>query len=104
MRCEVPNTEMRLKTDMFANVDLPTRFSKQALAVPTDALQQIEGKTVVFVQKSSTKFDVRPVEKGQTVNSMTEIVHGLSAGERVVFHGAFQLKSILVSGEMGDND
>lgn len=104
VRCEVDNRTMRLKTDMFANIELPTRFSKQALAVPSSALQQVEGKNVVFVQHSATSFEARQVERGVTVGDQTEIVGGLSAGEHVVSQGAFHLKSILAGGELGDQD
>jgi len=103
VRCEVDNREMRLKTDMFANIELPTKFSKQALAVPSTALQDVEGKNVVFVQHSPTKFEARQVEKGVTVNGQTEIISGLSAGERIVSQGAFHLKSILAGGQLGDD-
>lgn len=102
VRCEVANKDMRLKTDMFANIELPTRFSKSALAVPLSAMQDVESKNVVFVQVGPTKFESREVEKGVTVNGMTEIIHGLSPGEQVVTQGAFHLKSILASGELGE--
>lgn len=101
VRCEVDNHDMRLKTGMFANVELPTTFSKQALVVPSSALQQVEGKNVVFVRHSSTQFEKREVEKGVTVSGQTEIVSGLKAGEPVVTQGAFHLKSILAGGELG---
>ncbi|HEY1213367.1 MAG TPA: efflux RND transporter periplasmic adaptor subunit [Bryobacteraceae bacterium] len=104
VRCEVDNRDMRLKTDMFANIELPTRFSKQTLAVPSSALQEVEGKNVVFVQLAPTRFEVRPVEKGVTVNDLTEVVSGLKPGEQVVSQGAFHLKSILAGGELGDQD
>ncbi len=103
VRCEVENREMRLKTEMFANIELPTKFSKQALAVPSTAVQDVEGKNVVFVQHSPTKFEARQVEKGVTVNGQTEIISGLSAGERIVSQGAFHLKSILAGGQLGDD-
>ncbi len=103
VRCEVNNHDFRLKADMFANIDLPTKFSKQALAVPADALQVVEGKNVVFVRRSQTQFEKREVEKGTTVNRQTEIVSGLKQGEPVVTQGAFHLKSILAGGELGDD-
>jgi cobalt-zinc-cadmium efflux system membrane fusion protein len=87
---------------MFANIELPTNFSKQAIAVPPSALQQVEGKNVVFVRRSPTQFEEREVEKGVTVREMTEIVSGLKAGEPVVTQGAFHLKSILAGGELGE--
>ncbi|WP_245536111.1 efflux RND transporter periplasmic adaptor subunit [Terriglobus roseus] len=102
VRCEVANKDVRLKTDMFANIELPTKFSKQALAVPSTALQDVEGKNVVFVQHGPTTFESRQVEKGVTINGQTEIISGLSAGERVVTQGAFHLKSILAGGDLGE--
>lgn len=103
VRCEVANPETQLKTDMFANVELPTTLSKQALAVPTGALQEVEGKNVVFVRRSPTQFEKREVEKGVTVKDRTEIVSGLKPGEPVVTQGAFHLKSILAGGELGED-
>ena len=103
VRCEVVNRNMRLKTDMFANIQLPTKFSKQAIAVPTSALQEVEGKNVVFIRRSQTQFEKREVGKGVTVNNQTEIVTGLKSGEPVVAQGAFHLKSILTGGELGED-
>jgi cobalt-zinc-cadmium efflux system membrane fusion protein len=103
VRCEVSNHDLRLKTDMFANIELPTKFSKQAIAVPSSALQDMEGKNVVFIRHSPTQFEKREVEKGVTVNNQTEIVSGLKPGEPVVTQGAFHLKSILAGGELGED-
>ena len=102
VRCEVANPQMQLKTDMFANVELPTKLTKQALAVPSSALQQVEGRNVVFVRRSETTFQKREVEKGVTVKDQVEIVSGLKPGEPVVTQGAFHLKSILAGGELGE--
>ena len=84
VRCDVSNHDLRLKTDMFANIELPTKFSKQAIAVPSAALQVLEGKNVVFVRRSPTQFEKREVEKGVTVKQQTEILRGLKQGEPVV--------------------
>ena len=103
VRCEVSNHDLRLKTDMFANIELPTKFSKQAIAVPSAALQVVEGKNVVFIRHSQTQFVKREVEKGVTVKQQTEILRGLKQGEPVVTQGAFHLKSILAGGELGED-
>ena len=42
VRCEVANDGVRLKLDMFATVQLPTTFSRQAIAVPVGAIQQLD--------------------------------------------------------------
>lgn len=102
VRCEVPNPGTRLKLDMFASVQLPTTFSRKAVAVSQAALQQLEGRTVVFVSKGPTAFEVRTVKTGNTVQSRTEIVEGLSEGEPIVVQGAFHLKSIVAGKELGE--
>ena len=102
VRCEVPNPGMLLKLDMFANVSLPTSFHRNALAVPVSAIQQVEGRTVVFVRKDTTKFEARPVSRGETVREMIEITSGLTEGEPVVTEGSFHLKSILAGKDLGE--
>jgi len=102
VRCEVPNPAIRLKLDMFASVQLPTTFSRKAMAVPQSALQQLDGKTVVFVRKNPTAFEVRPVRTGNIVLNQTEILEGLKPGEMIVVQGAFHLKSIVAGKELGE--
>lgn len=102
VRCEVPNGSMKLKLDMYANVQLPTTFSRKTLAVPSGAVQEVGDKTVVFVRRSATEYEPRVVTAGKTVRELVEIVSGLTAGEMVVKAGAFHLKSILVGKELGE--
>ena len=102
VRCEVPNPGLRLKLDMFASVRVPTTFSKEAIAVPVSAIQQMEDRTVLFIQKGETSFELRPVKTGNTVNGQLEIVSGLRPGEKVVTQGAFHLKSILAGKDLGE--
>ena len=102
VRCEVSNPGIRLKLDMFATVQLPTTFSRRAMAVPISALQQVEDQNVVFIRKAATTFEVRPVEVGKTVNGLVEIGSGLREGEQLVTQGAFHLKSILAGKELGE--
>jgi membrane fusion protein, heavy metal efflux system len=104
VRCEVPNPEVRLKLDMFASIALPTHFSQRGLVVPAAAIQELEGKDVVFVRKSDTGFEIRPVTKGKILNELVEIQAGIREGEQIVSQGAFHLKSIALSGEIGEEE
>ncbi len=104
VRCEVANPKSLLKLDMFATVDLPTTVSKNALVVPSDALQTLEGRTVVFVKSTPSQFVARIVERGRTAGTVTEIVRGLKAGEPVVTSGAFQVKSAQQAKELGEKE
>ncbi|MEO8593923.1 MAG: efflux RND transporter periplasmic adaptor subunit [Candidatus Solibacter sp.] len=102
VRCEVANTNLRLKLDMFAIVQLPTTFSRQAIAVPVGAIQQLDAKTVVFVQRGAAQFEVREIKPGKTVSGQVEILAGLRQGEPVVVVGSFHLKSIVAGKDLGE--
>jgi membrane fusion protein, heavy metal efflux system len=102
VRCEVSNPRIELKLDMFATVRLPTKFSRQGLAVPNSAIQQWEDKNFVFVQTAPTKFMAREVGLGKVINNETEVVSGLRSGEPIVVNGSFHLKSIVRSKQLGE--
>ena len=69
VRCEVSNLGFRLKLDMFAAVEVPTTFSRKAIAVPTGAIQQIESKNVVFVRRTVQTFETRAVKTGKALEA-----------------------------------
>jgi cobalt-zinc-cadmium efflux system membrane fusion protein len=104
VRCEVANPDVRLKLDMFAAIQLPTHFSRRALVVPASAIQQMNGSDVVFIRKSQTAFETRPVRTGKTLDDVTEIQAGLRQGEGVVSTGSFHLKSVALSGQIGEEE
>jgi cobalt-zinc-cadmium efflux system membrane fusion protein len=104
VRSEVDNPGHKLKLDMFATVRVPTTLRRDALAVPEEAIQQLEGRTVVFVQTDETKFEARTVQVGSTVQGMTEIIGGIEKGASIVTRGAFKLKSIALSGQLGEGE
>ena len=100
VRCRVANPAGRLKLDMLATVQLPTSLKRAALSVPADAVQDIEGRTVVFVRASPSSFSVREVETGSSAGGRIEITRGLKDGEPVVSKGAFAVKSVLLGKEL----
>jgi cobalt-zinc-cadmium efflux system membrane fusion protein len=102
VRCEVANSDFRLKLDMFATVQLPTTFSRKAIAVPIGALQQVGAKIVVFVQCGAAQFEAREIKPGKTVSGQLEVLAGLREGEPVVIVGAFHLKSIVAGKDLGE--
>lgn len=104
VRCDVANPNRLLKLDMFATVDLPTPVLKNALVVPSDAVQTLDGRSVVFVKSTPSTFVVRTVERGRTAGALTEIVRGLKAGELIVTRGAFQVKSARQAKELGEKE
>ena len=104
VRCEVENPGTRLKLDMFATVALPTTSKVDALTIPESAVQQINGKTIVFVRVGETMFEPREVKTGKTIDGSTEVASGLSKGDPVVVQGAFHLKSMTLGNELGEGE
>ena len=100
-RIEVANPGRKLKPEMFATVELALAAdAPPVLAVPEDALQELEGKKVLFVTDNGTEFKVRPVEAGRAASGMVEIVSGLKEGERYAVKGSFMLKAEQKKGEL----
>ena len=71
-----------------------------ALVVPGEAIQTVEGRPSVFVVEGRG-FRARPVVTGRTADGRTEILSGLTGGERIAGVGAFLLKAELAKGDAG---
>jgi membrane fusion protein, heavy metal efflux system len=95
LRLELPNTDGRLKPEMFATVRLFSETQPDRLSVPESALQRDQGKTFVFVRRTATEYELREVQVGESNGTNISIVTGLTEGEPVVTEGAFVLKSEL---------
>ncbi len=96
LRAVVDNPDRRLKAGMFVDVALPGEAIPDALVVPASALQEIRGRTVVFVRHEDETFEVRGVDVGARSGGWVEIREGLRRGESVVVSGGFTLKSELL--------
>ncbi|MGE5359612.1 MAG: efflux RND transporter periplasmic adaptor subunit [Bacteroidales bacterium] len=96
VRCGVPNADGRLKPEMFITASLGESEPRPIVAVPSQAVHEIDQKTVVFVADASGAFRRREVSVGSDVNGMIEVRAGLKAGERVATTGSFLLKSELL--------
>lgn len=100
VRAEIPNPERRLRPGMLLTLQLQSE-ERETLLVPEEALLSHDREHTVFVVESEDGADSgngatlravqRPVRTGTRVQGAIEIRDGLSAGERVVTHGAFRL-------------
>lgn len=104
VRCVLLNRDGRLKLDMFAAVELPTTEAGKTLAVPAEALQQMDAETVVFVQRDPTHFEKRVVQVSQRGEGWVELPVGVRKGERVVTKGSFYVKSALSREQIGGGE
>jgi membrane fusion protein, multidrug efflux system len=85
------NEHRQLWPGTFVNVDLTTSVVKNALTVPTDALQQNNKGQFVFVVSADNRVAIRPVEVEQRLHMAALISKGLQAGETVVVQGQYRL-------------
>ena len=100
-RVEVANPGRKLKPEMFATVELALAAdAPPVLAVPEEAVQELDGKKLVFVAEKDNEFEPRPVELGRASGGLVEVVSGLKEGEHYAVKGAFTLKSELKKGEL----
>ncbi|MFK4057437.1 MULTISPECIES: efflux RND transporter periplasmic adaptor subunit [Brevundimonas] len=77
---------------------LVTGGEADGVTVPTEAVQTVDGGTVVFVQVEGG-FRAVPVMVGRQAGGRTEIVRGLTGAERIAGAKAFLLKAELAKGE-----
>ena len=112
VRVDVDNPGRRLRPGMFAQVrieaprgDETIGAATSVLAVPEVAIQELNGKQVVFVAGAALgQFVARSIVTGARAGNGTVIVtQGLSAGDRIVVKGAFQLKAELTKASFGED-
>jgi cobalt-zinc-cadmium efflux system membrane fusion protein len=97
-RCVVPNPEGLLRPGLYVDGEIVTGEVKAAVAIKNSALQEVEGKMVVFVQEGDA-FEARELERGVHDNERTQVLNGVSAGERYVAGNSFIIKAELGKGE-----
>ncbi len=99
IRVEVPNKEGFLKPNMYIQGVLENRTQGgDVLTVPEEAIQNMDGKKVVFVMESEGVFAARNVEIGNKVGFRRIITEGLKPEDDLVLQGAFTIKTELKKG------
>lgn len=101
---EVPNRERRLRAGMFAYISLATDRIRDQLCVPEEAIQNIDGDDVVFVQVAPGRYRAATVTLGKKTGDAQEILAGLSDGDTVVARGGFIVKSQLLRDAFASED
>ena len=98
---EISNESGLLKGGLFGEVQLVNELGGEALAVPSDALQIIDGAAYVFVALEPDLFELRRVEAGRRDQGTVAISRGIAASDRVVSGQGFALKSEILKSSLG---
>ena len=111
VRVEVDNPGLRLRPGMFAQVRIETpantaAVADDALLISDMAVQELNGKSVVFVPSGAPgRFIARHVTVGTRAGGgLVRILSGLTVGDSVVVKGAFQLKAELTKSSFGERE
>jgi len=105
VRAKVLANSSELRPNLMVNVELNSSGTTQkVIRVKAQAIQQVEGKDVIFTPKmvkTGFKFEPVTVQLGQRSKDgqWVEIVKGINPSQRYVAEGSFLLKSELEKGE-----
>ncbi|MCZ6820121.1 MAG: efflux RND transporter periplasmic adaptor subunit [Calditrichaeota bacterium] len=86
------NPENLFKIGMFAEVSVKTGKSVETLAIPNSAIFDDNGTSVAYVHVEGESFAKRALTTGITDNGYTQILNGISDGERVTTVGGYQVR------------
>lgn len=92
-RIVLDNPDGGLRPGMYAQVSLRPKEGAEAVLVPSDAVIADGTQVRVIVLDANDRFMPIEVRTGRSGDGMTEILSGLSGGERVVASGQFLVDS-----------
>ncbi len=92
VRAWVNNESHKLKPEMFARLNLQIGDATPFMAIPKEAVLEIDGKEFVYVEEAQGRFVKRQVKVGTASGDQVRIVEGLQQGERIVTKGAVLIK------------
>lgn len=98
---KVENREGLLRSGLFGAVRPVGKVVAGAFAVPTDALQTVDGAPYVFVQVEKDLFELRRISTGSKSGRTVVVNEGISAADRIVTAQAFALKSEVLKARLG---
>jgi RND family efflux transporter MFP subunit len=79
-----PKDTVLLRPEMTTHVRIIVEEKTNVLVVPNNAVRFEEGKNVVYIEKAKEKPERRTVTPGIRDDNFTEIVSGITEGERIV--------------------
>ena len=88
-----PNRRGLLKPGEFVNAHLVTSVQHNVLTLPARAVQYSDNGPFVWLLRSDSTVEQRPIAAGPSSGRFVVITHGLFAGDRVVVAGQYGLRT-----------
>ena len=99
VKVRIEGAAAKLRPGSFIRAELALAGeAAPVLAIPEEAVHEVEGKTVVFVPVAGKEntFALRTITVGPQINRLMPVLTGLAAGESYVAKGSFILKAELL--------
>ncbi len=93
--------DSRINAGMFAKIKLFTTVSRNSITVPEDSIVTNYDKQYVYVVNGDMTVSKREIRKGVTVDGVSAVLSGLSAGERVAYQGVTVLSDGVTVKDIG---
>lgn len=90
---EIPNTDGRLRPEMFATVNFSPVAAEGAVLVPEMAVLHTGERDVVVLDLGGGRFEPRNVKLGLQGEGMYQVLEGLEGGEKIVTSSQFLIDS-----------
>lgn len=87
VRIVVPNPDRLLRPGLFVRVSVPVLDTTEAICIPQQAVQELQGTKSVFVVGADGKAQARQIIATRRLGNDWVVAKGLSAGEQVVVEG-----------------
>ena len=93
VRISVPNPQRILRPGLFVRVSAPVLDTSEAICIPQQAVQELQGTKSVFVVGADGKVESRQIVATQRLGNEWVVASGLRAGERVVVEGTGKIRN-----------
>jgi membrane fusion protein, multidrug efflux system len=103
LKATFQNRDRRLWPGQFVDVALELSTQKNAVVVPTKAIQSGQQGDYVYVVRADSTAESRPVKQAGTYQNLTLVSEGLKAGEQVIVNGQMRVApnaKVVVQGTM----
>ncbi|MGB2985975.1 MAG: efflux RND transporter periplasmic adaptor subunit [Phycisphaerae bacterium] len=98
-RVVLPNPDGSWRPGLFVTAEVSAGEDSASILIPKTAVQRLDEESVVFLD-TEEGLRATPIQLGRGHETHIEVLSGLSAGQRYVTEGAFELKAKLVTSDL----
>ncbi|MBM9548672.1 efflux RND transporter periplasmic adaptor subunit [Leptospira sp. 201903074] len=94
------NKNRKAKIGLFGKASLSVN-GRSGIQIAEVAIQSYQNRKFVFIESQTNEFKWKEITTGSTTDGKTEVISGITEGDRIVTKGAFELKAILFKSTFG---